>query len=276
MKFSKKTLILASCMILCITMTAFGTIAYLTDRESVVNTFTVGNIDIVLDETQINEDGERQYWVDTNGNGTPEPGEFFSESEPESANGVLSRVIENKYKLIPGKSYIKDPQMTVVKGSEECFVNKVGALTRILNTTKEQLPYVLLGGWDETEANEWIASSKNPIITDTTNDLCVYEFRHKGPVDATNGDVVLPPLFTELIIPAGLHKTFIENEGLEALEIVVDGHAIQTAAFEDKDGKTAEQIAWESFDIQMPLEDEYNKSIGDEGNGDDDNTTENP
>ena len=34
-----------------------GTLAYLTDQDSVVNTFTVGKVQITLDETKVNSDG---------------------------------------------------------------------------------------------------------------------------------------------------------------------------------------------------------------------------
>lgn len=52
MKKTSKVLLLGLCAVLLVTASVFGTVAYLTDTESVKNTFTVGNIDITLDETE--------------------------------------------------------------------------------------------------------------------------------------------------------------------------------------------------------------------------------
>lgn len=55
MKTVRKTLILAACAMLLVCATVVGTLAWLTDKtDPVVNTFTVGNIDITLAETTEN------------------------------------------------------------------------------------------------------------------------------------------------------------------------------------------------------------------------------
>ena len=50
MKISKRSLFSIIALVLTMSMTAFGTVAYMTDRDQVTNTFTVGNIDIIVDE----------------------------------------------------------------------------------------------------------------------------------------------------------------------------------------------------------------------------------
>jgi len=72
-----------------------GTMAYLTSSpEAVVNTFTVGDIDIKLEESPYSKvNGEDSY-------GTPK-----------------ERVV-NSYPMIPGKVYTKDPVVTVI-GNEK-------------------------------------------------------------------------------------------------------------------------------------------------------------
>ena len=50
MKLTKKSLVLLLCLIMAVSSAALGTIAYLTDTQTVVNTFTVGKVDITLDE----------------------------------------------------------------------------------------------------------------------------------------------------------------------------------------------------------------------------------
>jgi len=91
----KKKIIAALAMVLIVAMAIVGTYAYLTDTDKVTNTFTVGNVDIKLDEAP----------VDANG-----------------AKTTGDRVNANSYKLIPGHSYDKDPTVTVLKGSEACWV----------------------------------------------------------------------------------------------------------------------------------------------------------
>lgn len=96
MKTVRKSLILAACAIMLVCATIAGTLAYLTSTDTVTNTFTVGNVSITLDEAK----------VDVNGKAVT--------SEP--------RVKENKYKLLPGKEYDKDPTIHVQAGSEDCYV----------------------------------------------------------------------------------------------------------------------------------------------------------
>ena len=90
-----KPLVLALCAVLLVVGTILGTVAYLQDTASVVNTFTVGNVHLKLDEAVVDEKGEPT-------GGRTETG--------------------NAYHLIPGETYTKDPTVTVLKGSEESYV----------------------------------------------------------------------------------------------------------------------------------------------------------
>ena len=89
-----KTLAVAMVLVTLIGCAIGGTLAWLTaETQQVVNTFTVGNIKIELDET--NTDG---------GEGAPE------------------RDTENSYKMIPGWTITKDPVATVLANSEDCYL----------------------------------------------------------------------------------------------------------------------------------------------------------
>ena len=79
-----------------------ATLAYLTDTDEAVNTFTVGKVGIKLDEAKVDEYGELIY--------------------KEDGETLADRVTENSYKLIPGHSYVKDPTVTVDAGSEESYI----------------------------------------------------------------------------------------------------------------------------------------------------------
>lgn len=90
-----KKKILALCLVVALMATAIAgaTLAYFTDTtQDQKNTFTMGDIEIKLDETDIEKPNER----------TEEDQEF----------GVL----------MPGVSYVKDPTVTVLKNSEDCYV----------------------------------------------------------------------------------------------------------------------------------------------------------
>lgn len=95
MKTRTKVLLLTLCAALLVCATVLATMAFLTDTAEVKNTFTVGNVDITLDEAKVTVYGK--------------------------ADGT-DRVIENDYKLIPGKTYTKDSTVTVATGSEDCYL----------------------------------------------------------------------------------------------------------------------------------------------------------
>lgn len=93
MKTVRKTLILAACAIMLVCATIAGTLAYLTATVSVKNTFTVGNVAITMDETDVDDSTLNE-----------------------------DRDTENKYKLLPGQTYTKDPIIHVSATSEDCYV----------------------------------------------------------------------------------------------------------------------------------------------------------
>ena len=79
-----------------------GTVAWLqTESNTVVNTFTYGDINIKLDETKMDANGEPVL----NENGDPV-------RAPEG----------NIYKMVPGDTIFKDPVVTVLDGNEACYL----------------------------------------------------------------------------------------------------------------------------------------------------------
>lgn len=96
MKTARKALMLILCAALLVSATVMGTLAYLTDDDAVTNTFSVGNIKMILDE---------QDTDDSKTNVTTE-----------------GRDRANAYKLLPGKDYEKDPTVWVDKDSEKCYL----------------------------------------------------------------------------------------------------------------------------------------------------------
>ena len=107
MRNRSKGLLLLLCLVLLVTAAITVTLAFLTDRESVKNTFTVGNVQIDLDESVVDPDGDPV--VDENGDPVREE------------EG-------NEYHLVPGKTYLKDPMVTVKAGSKRCYVRMMVTL----------------------------------------------------------------------------------------------------------------------------------------------------
>lgn len=92
-----KALTMALCTVLLVVTTVFATMAFLTSQDSVTNTFTYGKVEITLDEADVKTDGTYESTKD-------------------------ARVDANKYKLIPGHTYIKDPTIHVDDKSEDCWL----------------------------------------------------------------------------------------------------------------------------------------------------------
>ena len=105
MKTKTKALALALCAVLLVVTTVFVTMAYLTSEDSVTNTFTVGQVNITLDEAKVDEYGNP---VDKDG------------KHVELASAP--RQTGNEYKLIPGHTYTKDPTVNVDSSSEDCYL----------------------------------------------------------------------------------------------------------------------------------------------------------
>ena len=190
MKNAKKILIMVLCAVLLVGATIAGTVAYLTDTDNVVtNTMTVGKVEIKLDEAKVNE-----YGV---------------------ADTAADRVTTNKYKLVPGESYTKDPTVHVKNDSEPSyiFVKIVNGLADIEDTTT--IHNQILGkGWKELSGvsgvyyKEW---TKDASETDDYTDLVVFEnFKIKSSVTA------------------------VDLNNYTGKTITVNAYAIQKAGFEGK------------------------------------------
>ena len=91
-----KAILMALCAVLLVAASVMGTLAYLTSTDTVTNTFTVGKVAITLDEAKVDPDG------------TPVQG--------------AARVNANKYHLLPGHTYKKDPTIHVAADSEDCYL----------------------------------------------------------------------------------------------------------------------------------------------------------
>ena len=136
MKKAKKIVALLLCAVLLIGASVAGTLAFLTSKATVTNSFTVGKVVLGedgkagLDEAKVDE-----YGVAVN---------------------PASRVTENTYKLIPGHTYTKDPTVHVGANSEACwlFVKVENGIANIeAATATGEDPYTKIA--EQVTANGW-------------------------------------------------------------------------------------------------------------------------
>ena len=214
MKNSKlrKVLLLACSAVLLVCLSVGATLAYLTSTDKVVNTFTVGKVAIKLDEAEAKPDGTLVEGAD--------------------------RVKANSYKLMPGHTYNKDPMVTVLEGSESCYVK----MTVTFSMAKELDAIFAPKGADMTSIFKGYDSATwtdKGNTEDTGKNTRTYEFWYKEPVEALTADVALDALFDQIVVPG-----FITNDQLKTIEgmtITVNAYAIQADGFADADA------AWDAF-----------------------------
>ena len=203
----KKKLMTVLALVLVIAMSVAGTYAYLTSRDTVTNTFTVGDVKIKLDEAKANPDGSLVQGAD--------------------------RVKANEYKLLPGHKYNKDPMVTVLKGSESSYVKMTVTFS---NASQLDAIFAPDGGADMTsifngyDSANWIYMGNTE---DTVANTRTYEFWYKETVAAPDADVALDALFDSITVPGTITNAQLAT--IEGMTITVNAYAIQADGFADAD-----------------------------------------
>lgn len=241
MKTKSKALLLTLCAVLLVAASVLGTMAYLTSSAEVKNTFTVGKVEIKLDEAKVNA------------NGIPEEG--------------AGRVTANSYKLMPGNTYTKDPTVTVLNGSDAAYVrmkvtfNKATEIIALctdpefadeVTGVENAFPLIRMVNYTDTAELYWdgllldnmydtedMLAMPKYFAYDAATDTLTYYFYYNETVGAPNGDVKLPVLFNSITVPEW--ATGEQLAQLEGFEINVVAEAIQAAGFDTAD------LAWAAF-----------------------------
>ena len=242
MKTKSKALLLTLCAVLLVAASVLGTMAYLTSTDTVTNTFTIGKVEIKLDEAKVNA------------NGIPVEG--------------AARVTGNSYKLMPGNTYTKDPTVTVKAGSEESYVrmkvtfNNAKAIIALCTDpeyadvdpsgVENAYPLIRMVKFVEANAAKWDGIIPDNMVEtedmladakyfayDKTADTLTYIFYYKAVVSGANGDVVLPVLFDSIEVPGW--ATGEQLAKLNNFQITVVAEAIQAGTFANADD------AWAAF-----------------------------
>lgn len=196
----KKILVACLCVALAVLTIAGTTLAYLTSKDTVTNTFTVGNVSITLDEKDTDNDTNR------------------------ADNVTINNVVRDKanaYHLMPGVSYEKDPTVHVANTSDDSWIfvkveNGISAFEA--NDSSEEGGYKSIA--NQIVGNGWTA------LTDVDG---VY-YRGFSKTNNTTGTTDYT-VFSNFQISDGANNV----TGWDAIDasnnIVVTAYAIQKAGF---------------------------------------------
>lgn len=219
MKNMKKILTMMGVIALTAAIAIGGTLAYLTSQDSVTNTFTVGNVKITMDETDV--DG----------------------SKTGVENGITpeGRDKANRYdSLKPAQSIVKDPIVRVLPNSEKCylFLELKNDLKNIISSTNSIESQLDTNGWTPIAEGSKIYYRADAVSksTDTqtfatftnftidsnvdNNTLATY-----GPQEVTNND--------------GSTTTVYKTITVTAYAVQADGFSDAVNAWNNTFGKTA-------------------------------------
>lgn len=220
---TKKALLAALCAALLVVGSVMGTMAYLTSTDTVTNTFTYGQVKILLDEKDVDGSGTN---VTTEG-----------------------RDKANEYHLLPGHTYEKDPTVTVLQNSEEAYVRMMVKVDGF-DSLKAALPEATFPQYYDATTHvfllqylcNWDSANWTYVPGETDATDGIYEFRYNGKVAKdTAKDTPLPALFTEITVPgADINNDNIDD--LAAVKIVVTAEAVQA------DGFNTAALAWDTID----------------------------
>lgn len=229
----KKLTLVVTCIVLVAAMVIGGTLAYFTDTDDATNTFTVGNVKIVLDESQATKGNDNKWTSDKD-----------------------VRVDKNTYENIyPGAVLPKDPTIHNT-GKNDAYVRLV--VTMSINAFKlfgDEDPIVTITKMINADEENWTYVGQNKAGTYYDLEkgyMLAYEFRYnkvlKGGEDTT-------PLFTEVTIPTTLTEDMVTKYTNGSFVMELTAQAIQADSFvatDNGDGTmtSAMDNAWAAFDAQ--------------------------
>lgn len=198
MKNRMKALLIAVSAVLLVAVGVSLTLAYFTDNEEVTNVFTVGKVDISLEE----------------------------EGAEENDDGTYGQTYDD---IVPGEVYPKAPTVTVEAGSLESYVRMI-VTVKFEKAVDAELTGEKLDKIFVNVADKWVLNAKT-VAADLTS--VEYEYRYATTVAAPDAAVELEPIFTDVTFDG---KTWgNELADLNNMHINVEGHAIQAFGFADAD-----------------------------------------
>ena len=237
----KKTIAIVSIVALIAVAFVGMTLAYFTDTTAEAeNVFTIGKVKITLSETPVDEDGKADGELTVIGTEI--------DGEPYMGNKYLN--------LMPGVQVDKDPTVTVLADSADCYVrmkvtldnaktfyavykSKYGATADMNEAIGSVMDYFV--GYEDVE-DLWVVTADG-YEYDAENDAITVTFNYAEVVESSDEDTKLYPIITGVKLPE-----WITNDQAALFEdgfsVKIIAEAIQADSFEDADE------AWAAFDAQ--------------------------
>ena len=272
----KKILALSLCVVMLAIAIVGGTLAYFTDTDKEVNTFTVGNVDIELLESQYHRvnagkgnatgltepiSGGYLWAADVDMQGTPENtpnyktsgetwnGQYFSDDQivADAATYKDGYFTKHSQKMLPGSNVRKNPYVKNT-GSNDAYIR-----VRVLIPVK--LFDVIDNGpsyWTTTAMNEGQVTSKavntyNTIgaeaVTKVTRDnIEYYEYDFTFTKAVKPGEITFWNVWGNIAINKDATATDLAN--VDSFNVIFEADAIQADGFADA------TAAFAAFDAQ--------------------------
>ena len=214
----KKSILMAAIAVMLVAVLVVGgTLAYFTDTKSATNTFTMGNVKITLDETNVND--------------------------PQGA-----RVTENTYNVYPGAVVTKDPVVHNT-GKNAAYIRATVNVSNWMNLVAAYYP-----DFKETFPNDGYKAALNLLVGELGEGWSVvgveagdtftigqfdakFILKYDGKLAA---DESTTAMFQTVTIPAGIDN--VNADSLSSVKVVAQ--AIQADGFDTWDD------AFKAFDAQ--------------------------
>lgn len=214
----KKSILMAAIAVMLVAVLVVGgTLAYFTDTKSATNTFTMGNVAITLDETDVNNPAAR------------------------TANG-------NTYNVYPGQTVKKDP-IVHNTGKNAAYIRATVNVSNWMNLVSAYYP-----DFKETYPNDGYKAALNLLVGELGEGWSVvgveagdtftigqfdakFILKYDGKLAANESTTAM---FQNVIVPAGLdnaNASSFSSVKVIAQAIQADGFDTWEAAFNAFDGK---------------------------------------
>lgn len=210
----KKLALILTTVALVVSLTIGGTLAYLTDKGDVTNTFTVGNVDISIDEP---------HWDDTTDGKDMLPGDTL----------VKDPIIA----AVDGDSYMR-VKMEIIDTTTGLAITDVARINLILSTIYTDTTYTFATvGTNIVEGQKYSAASIAAFVGINTTKFDfdatrvaapgVRYYNYNSIFKAADSDQVV--LFTNIVMPTDFTNTQITLLGSYSLKLSAE--AIQSDNF---------------------------------------------
>ena len=214
----KKSILMAAIAVMLVAVLVVGgTLAYFTDTKSATNTFTMGNVAITLDETDVNNPDART----TKG---------------------------NTYNVYPGQTVKKDP-IVHNTGKNAAYIRATVNVSNWMNLVAAYYP-----DFKETFSNDGYKAALNLLVGELGEGWSVVDvvkgdtftigqfdakfiLKYDGTLAAGSETT---PMFTQVMVPAGLdnaNASTFSSVKVQAQAIQADGFGTWEAAFTAFDAK---------------------------------------